>query len=548
MTCLERQLQTCLNKIQRWADENGFRFSKSKTVCMHFCHKRTLHADPELEIYNTTIPVVNETKFLGLIFDSKLNFVSHIKSLKDKCLKAINLLRVVAHTDWGADTATLLRLYRTLIRSKLDYGCVVYGSARDSYIESLDRIQNLALRICLGAFRTTPIPSLHVEAHETPLSLRRDKLALQYIIKLRANPANPAYDCVFRPSYKEIFEAKPAVIPTLGLRMARHLENSGVELKNIAMHTVPTKPPWLLQCATFVYELQYLGKKGDTPPDIFRAKLNELLSAFDGYTRIFTDGSKSGVAVAAAAICNDTKRSVRLTNNASIFSAECHAILLALQLIKQSSSSHFVILSDYLSCLQSIQNKNLHNPIILDICTAIHKLLVSDNSICFLWVPSHIGIPGNTLADNEAKAALSLQPSNLPVPYTDFKPLIYNYINKRWQQSWDTEINNKLHHIQPQIVSEPVLHLPRRDEILIHRLRVGHTHLIHAHLLKNQPQPDCTHCHVPLTVQHILIDCNQYTAVRARFYNATSLNDLFNSVDFKKIIAFIKTIGFYRKL
>ena len=96
----------------------------------------------------------------------------------------MNLLRVVAHTDWAADSTSLLRLYHSLVRSKLDYGCVVYGSARDSYLETLVRVQNAALRLCLGAFRTSPISSLHVEANEPPLSPRRQKLALQYVLKL----------------------------------------------------------------------------------------------------------------------------------------------------------------------------------------------------------------------------------------------------------------------------------------------------------------------------------------------------------------------------
>jgi len=47
-------------------------------------------------------------------------------------MKALNLLRVVAHAKWGSDEATLLHLYRSLIRSKLDYGAIVYGSARKS--------------------------------------------------------------------------------------------------------------------------------------------------------------------------------------------------------------------------------------------------------------------------------------------------------------------------------------------------------------------------------------------------------------------------------
>ena len=60
-------------------------------------------------------------------------------------------------------------LYRSLIRSKLDYGCIVYGSARGFYLRMLDPIQNHALRLCLGAYRTSSASSLCVEANEPPL-------------------------------------------------------------------------------------------------------------------------------------------------------------------------------------------------------------------------------------------------------------------------------------------------------------------------------------------------------------------------------------------
>ena len=64
-------------------------------------------------------------------------------------------------------------LYSSLTRSKLDYCCVVYGSARASYHKMLDPIHNRALRLCLGAFRTSPAISLYVEATEPPLAFRR---------------------------------------------------------------------------------------------------------------------------------------------------------------------------------------------------------------------------------------------------------------------------------------------------------------------------------------------------------------------------------------
>ena len=136
---------------------------------MHFCHLRKAHNDPILTLDGTPIPVVEENKFLGVIFDRKLSFIPHIKQLKAKCQKALNLLRVVAHTDWGADRKVLLNLYRTIIRSKLDYGSIIYGSARKSYLEMLDPIHHQGLRLALGAFRTSPSESLLAKANEPSL-------------------------------------------------------------------------------------------------------------------------------------------------------------------------------------------------------------------------------------------------------------------------------------------------------------------------------------------------------------------------------------------
>jgi len=107
-----------------------------------------------------------------------------IRYLKYKCMKALNLIRVVAQTSWGADQHTLLHLYRSLVRSKLDYGCVVYGSARNSCLRMLDPVQNHALRLCLGAYRTSSSLSLCVLANEPFLYIRRRKLSIEYCLKL----------------------------------------------------------------------------------------------------------------------------------------------------------------------------------------------------------------------------------------------------------------------------------------------------------------------------------------------------------------------------
>ena len=104
----------------------------------------------------------------------------------------------MGHTDWGADRIVLLRLYRSLVHSKLDYGCIVYGSARRSILRQLDPIHHQGLRIALGAFRTSA-QSLYIEAREPSLTTRRLKLSLKYVLKLKSVPENAAYSCVSEP-------------------------------------------------------------------------------------------------------------------------------------------------------------------------------------------------------------------------------------------------------------------------------------------------------------------------------------------------------------
>ena len=112
--------------------ENGFKLSASKTVCIHFQQKYGFFPDLNILLGKTPIKVAKETKFFGLIFDSNLTGGEKVQYLKFSCRKALIILWVVGHTDCGADRIVLLRLYRGFVRSILDYGCVVYGSARQS--------------------------------------------------------------------------------------------------------------------------------------------------------------------------------------------------------------------------------------------------------------------------------------------------------------------------------------------------------------------------------------------------------------------------------
>ena len=80
---------------------------------------------------------------------------------------------------------------------------------------------------------------------------------------------------------------------------------------------------------------------------------------------------------------------------------------------------------------------------------------------------------------------------------------------------WNNCTGNKLQSINPTIgVYQHVRSLSRRNAVIIHRLRIGHTRLTHSYLLSGTDQPECSACHCPLTVKHILIECPALTSSR----------------------------------
>ncbi|GFT71070.1 putative RNA-directed DNA polymerase from transposon BS [Trichonephila clavipes] len=106
MRMIERQLQTAVNNIVKWCDTNGHSISASKSCCVHFAANGCCQ--------------------------TPLGRIEHHYS---ECIR---------------------QSY-----SRIDYGCIAYGSACNSTLQKLDPVHHMALRICSGAFRTSPVQSLY---------------------------------------------------------------------------------------------------------------------------------------------------------------------------------------------------------------------------------------------------------------------------------------------------------------------------------------------------------------------------------------------------
>ena len=546
MRTIERQLQQCLNRIQDWATCNGFKFSKSKTQCVHFCNQRNCHVEPELKLYNTLIPVVAESKFLGVIFDKKLNFKSHISYLKNKCNKALNLLKVLSNTEWGADRFTLLHLYRSLIRSKLDYGSIVYGSARKSYLKPLDTIHNQSLRLALGAFRTSPVESLYVEANEPSLAHRREQLSLQYAARVAANPENPAHAVIFSKPDLKFYNKHPNSIRPLNLRLQENLENTNISPERIVQNNAFNIPNWKVKQPVILFDLKNKTKI-ETTNEEYISHFYELKQKYSDHIELYTDGSKHESNVGCACVSNSHTEQLRLPDGASIFTAETKAIDIALSFIKNSNKNKFIIYSDSLSVLQSIKSVNSSNQLVRQVKEK-YSNLTSSKTILFCWIPAHVGIRGNEKADKAAKESLKLIQTNMKIPSSDFNPIIKNEIKKKWQTLWENTIDNKLHRIKPNLGKPNENTNCRKDQVVITRCRIGHTRITHSYLLQKENKPICHSCNCPFTVEHFLSECPLFETSRRKLLNVPSLFGIFKNLSPVNIISYLKEINIYNKI
>ena len=91
------------------------------------------------------------------------------------------------------------------------------------------------------------------------------------------------------------------------------------------------------------------------------------------------------------------------------------------------------------------------------------------------------------------------------VPWTDLKAVITKSVLKNWQEDWDKQQDNKLHSIKTTVQPwPPPLGFHRRDEVVLTRIRIGHSILTHQHLMLKKPAPICDKDNCTLTINPVV--------------------------------------------
>lgn len=105
---------------------------------------------------------MSEIKHLGVYFDKSLRCYKQTKAVISKIAKLKNLFKILAYTKHGPRTASLIIMFKALVRSRIDYVIMVFGTSSKNMQKKLEAIQNLIRKI-LNAPQSTLIKEMVLE-------------------------------------------------------------------------------------------------------------------------------------------------------------------------------------------------------------------------------------------------------------------------------------------------------------------------------------------------------------------------------------------------
>lgn len=516
------RLQEGLETLAANLSRNGASLSPEKSAVCLITRRKVPDDAPPLHLHNVRIPLVPSARCLGLIFDSTLSWTAHSRDLRHRCAQRLAFMQSLAGTSWGAHPSLLRTLYVSVIRPLLDYGAGIYDPRTRTGWGPLERLQNRALRILLGAMPSTPVPSLHVESAIMPLRLRARYLLSCSIARWRSQPGHPA---AFLASllagsarHRRYFARRPPLFIEVCVSASLPDVQPG-----------PQRPwpcfslSWCDWVRPLPVRLHFPPAPIVGPPEPHLLYRSARASYWRGRHILATDGSRSAAPVTVGAAFWDgpsgSSGLFRLPSLATVFLAEAVAILEALRYVARHGLSHASVLTDSLSVLTSLSSgrPSARTPgVLIEVRRLLCSLLDRGLDPELAWVPAHVGIEPNELVDylaNVARYAGRLVDVRLPPSSWDAAN--EDAIRADWRVQWSlTDIGRHLYHFCPHPPSSPWFLQSsgsRRVLTTICRLRLGHTHApAHLHRCAGTLSPRCP-CGEPRgTAGHILLECPLY--------------------------------------
>ena len=358
------KIQDTLDKITTWSKTNGLNFSSQKSNYCIFTHKKTRNL--KLYLNGVELPRSFQVRYLGMTLDHRLNWVAHIKSIKDKCHQRLSILRCASNRKWGADRKTLRLLYIGMIQSLINYASFLYGTAHKDHLATINSIQYAGIRIINGALKCTRTTMLEAEALIMPLNLRRQFLGLTYLGRT-ARLEKSLTSALYKDHYNfNFFDHRKKALPWIG-QAKKMLEEADLNLEDIEI--IESRYLYNTPKIKTKFTMHTKSKENLIPIEV-KAHFQDMLENYAGYQPVFTDGSVKDNKTGCAVHIQGRDYLYRLPDNTSVYTAELFALSMAIDKIEMLEGNYFLICCDSLGALQTL-NSGIPNSLALTIINKI---------------------------------------------------------------------------------------------------------------------------------------------------------------------------------
>ena len=171
-----------LENIRKWADAWKVTFEPSKCKAIILSRKRE-PSRPDLSFGNTKIKLSEQMEVLGLSIDKKITWTSHLSNVCRRAGQRLGALRRLANK---LDAKGRANIYKTQVRSIMEYSCLAWMNASQTTLSQLDIIQRKALKI-IGVDEDCALQQYAI----SKLSHRRTVAATTVLYKMHT-PSCPA--------------------------------------------------------------------------------------------------------------------------------------------------------------------------------------------------------------------------------------------------------------------------------------------------------------------------------------------------------------------
>lgn len=192
-TSMREGYTTCIE----WLSRAGLNAEPEKSELIYF-RRRGEKTDPPQHI---TLPLgnpqgtsykvqtTNTLRYLGFFFDNKLSWKHHVEVMCNRARATLKALQLLGNSVRGLDQAKWRLVYNAICLPVLTYSCQLWYTGKQiTLVKKLQIVQNDAVRLISGTFRTTPRDPLHQLLNILPMDLRLNMTLKKTALRLYRAP------------------------------------------------------------------------------------------------------------------------------------------------------------------------------------------------------------------------------------------------------------------------------------------------------------------------------------------------------------------------